>query len=140
MQLGHALRTCFTLLHHDSTLVTPLYDRHRFLCLAGSSCNGARKIAFDDPLMNGLFILVLALVCLIWHQAVVVRQALEMECEEMVIFSASTIDGPLISCRKTCLVQSGPKWCNDRREEATGACQARGFVMNHVDLYSINIL
>lgn len=40
------------------------------------------------PLMNGLFILVLALVCLIWHQAVVVRQALEMECEEMVIFSA----------------------------------------------------
>lgn len=86
------------------------------------------------PLMNGLFILVLALVCLIWHQAVVVRQALEMECEEMVIVSVSTIDGPPISCRKTCL---GPKWCNDRREEATGACQARGFVMNHVDLYSI---
>lgn len=25
----------------------------------------------------------------------------------MVIFSASTIGGPLISCRKTCL---GPKW------------------------------
>lgn len=34
------------------------------------------------PLMNGLFILVLALVCLIWHQAVVVRQALEMEGEK----------------------------------------------------------
>lgn len=32
--------------------------------------------------MNGLFILVLALVCLIWHQAVVVRQALEMESEK----------------------------------------------------------
>lgn len=66
--------------------------------------------------MNGLFILVLALVCLIWHQAVVVRQALEMECEEMVIFSASTIDGPLISCIKTCL---GPKWSKVVQSGAT---------------------
>lgn len=71
--------------------------------------------------MNGLFILVLALVCLIWHQAVVVRQALEMECEEMVIVSVSKIDGPPIRylVERLALVQSGPKWCNDRREEAT---------------------
>lgn len=75
MHCAHALT--YLLLHHDNTFVTPLYDRNRFLCLAGSSCNGGEEDSVRwyhwYPLMNGLFILVLALVYLIWHQVVVVR-------------------------------------------------------------------